>query len=199
MSPRLRVVLATRNPGKVREVAAILDDPYLELAGPEVLSGVEFPDEGDTYEENARVKARTAARATGCIALADDSGLEVDALRGGPGPRSARYGGSGLDDAGRCDHLLRALDGVPDSGRAARFVCVAAVVTPDGREDIRRGICAGRILREPRGASGFGYDPIFAVEANSRSMAELSAEEKNQISHRARAFRALLPVLRQLG
>lgn len=194
----MRVVLATRNPGKVRELAAILDDPDLEIAGPEALAGIDFPDEGDAYEENARVKACTAARATGCIAFGDDSGLEVDALDGRPGPHSARYGGPGLDDAGRCRELLRELDGLPDRERGARFVCVAALATPDGQVVVRRGTCEGRILQRPRGTSGFGYDPVFGVGDGSRSMAELSAEEKNRISHRARAFRGLAPELRRL-
>lgn len=187
-----RVVLATRNAGKAREVATILADLALQIdaLGDEVA----LPEEGDAYEANAIAKALAAARATGCVALGDDSGLEVDALGGAPGPRSARYGGAGLDDAGRVAALLRALEAVPDAQRGARFVCVAAVATPPGDVATARGVCEGRLLRAPRGAGGFGYDPIFAV--GERTMAELPAAAKDALSHRGRAFRALTPALR---
>ncbi len=153
-----------------------------------------MPAEGDAYERNAIEKALTAARATGRVALGDDSGLEVDALGGAPGPFSARYGGAGLDDGGRVAALLRALAAVPDGERNARFVCVAAVATPRGDVATARGVCEGRLLRAPRGAGGFGYDPIFAV--GDVSLAELPAAAKDALSHRGRAFRALVPALR---
>ena len=188
----MRVVLATRNAGKAREVASILAAVDLQI---EVLAAnVVLPEEGDAYEANAIAKALAAARATGCIALGDDSGLEVDALGGGPGPRSARYGGAGLDDVARTAALLAALVAVPDAERCARYVCVAALATPRGDVATARGVCAGRLLRAPRGVGGFGYDPIFAVEA--LTMAELPAATKDALSHRGRAFRALLPALR---
>ncbi len=131
----------------------------------------------------------------GLPALADDSGLEVDALSGAPGPRSARYGGPGLDDAGRVALLLRELDGVPAGRRGARFVCVAALATPDGECRTARGVCEGRILGAPRGSGGFGYDPVFAPEGGQRSMAELREDEKNALSHRGRAIAALLEAM----
>ena len=186
------VVFATRNAGKAREVAAILADLDLRVAPLD--DGVALPEEGDEYAANAIAKALAAARATGCVALGDDSGLEVDALGGAPGPFSARYGGAGLDDAGRVAALLRALEAVPDPERGARFVCVAAVATPLGDVATARGVCVGRLLRAPRGAGGFGYDPIFAV--GERTLAELPAAAKDALSHRGRAFRALAPALR---
>jgi XTP/dITP diphosphohydrolase len=191
-----RVVLATGNPGKLREVAAILADLPLRLVGLESLAGVSLPEEGDDYTANAVGKAVAAARGAGGPALGDDSGLEVQALGGAPGPRSARFGGSGLDDAGRNGALLAALAGVSGPGRAARFVCVAALATPDGQVVTARGECAGRILEAPRGGRGFGYDPLFELHPGGPTMAELPAAEKNRISHRARAFRALAPALR---
>jgi XTP/dITP diphosphohydrolase len=188
----LRIVLATRNAGKVREIASILALPDLRIEA--IAEDVVLPEEGDAYEANAVAKALAAARATGCVALADDSGLEVDALGGAPGPFSARYGGAGLDDAGRTTALLAAIEHVPDAERSARFVCVAALATPQGETTTARGVCAGRLLREPRGTGGFGYDPIFAI--GQATMAELPAARKDALSHRGRAFRALLPALR---
>ena len=188
----MALVLATRNAGKAREVASIL--AALDVRIEPLAADVMLPEEGDSYEANAVAKALAAARATGCIALGDDSGLEVDALGGAPGPLSARYGGAGLDDAARSAALLAALEAVPDAERGARFVCVAAVATPRGDVATARGVCEGRLLRAPRGNGGFGYDPIFAV--GESTMAELPAAEKDALSHRGRAFRALLPALR---
>jgi XTP/dITP diphosphohydrolase len=188
----VQVVLATRNAGKVREVRAILAAlPIQLIALPE---GIALPPEGDTYEANAVDKAVAAARATGHLSIADDSGLEVDALGGAPGALSARYG---ADDAARISRMLAALVGVPDAARGARFVCVAAWATADGRSGTARGVCEGRILRAASGAGGFGYDPIFGVGPGpaSRSMAELSPAEKDALSHRGHAFRALAAVL----
>jgi len=186
------LVLATRNAGKAREVASIL--AALDVRIEPLAADVMLPEEGDSYEANAVAKALAAARATGCVALGDDTGLEVDALGGAPGPRSARYGGAGLDDAARSAALLAALEAVPDAERGARFVCVAAVATPRGDVATARGVCEGRLLRAARGEGGFGYDPIFAVGGST--MAELPAAEKDALSHRGRAFRALLPALR---
>jgi len=191
-----RIVLATGNAGKLREVRALLGSPELEIVGLDAIGAVALPAEGDDYEANAVAKARAAARASGLPALGDDSGLEVDALDGAPGPRSARFGGAGLDDAGRTRALLEALAGVPAERRGARFVCVAALALPDGEVVTARGECPGRIAAAPRGAAGFGYDPVFEIAPGGPTMAELPPAEKQRISHRGRAFRALEPALR---
>jgi XTP/dITP diphosphohydrolase len=189
---RRRFVLASGNAGKRREIEAI-------LAGDEILSlaaypGIVLPEEGDDYVENACVKARTVAKATGLASLADDSGLEVDALGGRPGVFSARYGGPGLDDHGRVECLLREVANLPDP-LTARFVCIAACGLPDGRTWTARGVCEGRIVRMARGTRGFGYDPIFVPDGFSRTCAELDPAEKDRISHRGLAFRALAGLL----
>ena len=181
-------MLASGNAGKRREIERILS-PH------EILSLAEFadvvlPEEGDDYVENARVKARTVLAATGIASLADDSGLEVDALAARPGVRSARYGGPELDDRGRLELLVRELQGFRDP-LAARFVCVAACALPGGTMLTARGVCEGRIIRTPRGEGGFGYDPIFVPRGFEKTCAELDRQEKDRISHRGFAFRAL--------
>ncbi len=195
-APYREVVVATGNPGKLLEIRAILGELPVSLRSAAAFPEVRFPEEGDDYEQNAIEKARAVARDTGRVAIGDDSGIEVAALGGRPGPRSARYGGEGLDDAGRVAKLLEELEGVDD--RAARFVCWAAVATPDGDVATAFGECVGRILSAPRGDGGFGYDPIFEVGETGRSMAELPEARKNEISHRARALNALLPSLRKV-
>ena len=184
--------MATGNAGKCREIGRI-------LTGYEILSladfpTFEFPEEGGEYAENARTKALTAAHELGLACVADDSGLEVEALGGRPGVYSARYGGPELDDRGRLERLLEELSGVP-TPRRARFYCVAACAWPDGTSEIAEGVCDGVILEVPRGDGGFGYDPIFAPEGFERAMAELGREEKDRLSHRGRAFRALEPLI----
>jgi XTP/dITP diphosphohydrolase len=197
---RRRLLLATGNRGKVRELVELLAPYGLALASLADFPEVSLPPEGDDYAENAAAKAAAAARATGLAALGDDSGLEVDALGGAPGPRSARYGGPGLDDAGRCARLLAELAEAAGPGRGARFVCVAALALPDGALALVRGECAGRILAAPRGANGFGYDPVFQPEGWDASLAELPPGVKHRISHRGRALAALGPALeRSLG
>lgn len=198
------VVLATGNPGKLLEVRAILGDLPISLRAASAFPEILLPEEGEDYEVNAVAKARAAARAAGRIALGDDSGLEVDALGGAPGALSARYGGPGLSDAQRNEKLLLAIAGTPAGERGARFVCVAALATPQGDTVVARGECRGLLLEAPRGDAGFGYDPIFepagedlATGGRRLSMAELPPGEKNRISHRARAFRALAPALRE--
>ncbi len=194
-------MVATSNAGKLREIRALLAGLPFTLVGLDALRDVHLPEEGDDYAANARGKARAVAEQAGRPAVGDDSGLEVAALGGGPGPFSARYGGPGLDDAGRVAHLLRELRGARGEGRRARFVCVAALATPGGDCVVRRGECAGLIRESPAGAGGFGYDPVFEVadaEAGGRTMAELGEALKNRLSHRARAFRALEEDLRQL-
>lgn len=160
--------------------------------------GATLPEEtGETYAANALLKARAAARLTGILALGDDSGLEVDALGCGPGVRSARFGGAGLNDAGRCRRLLDALQGVPAAGRRARFRCVIALVDPAGPEHLVEGIADGVILDAPRGDRGFGYDPLFFFPPLGRTFAELSEEEKAGVSHRGRAVAAAGRLLRE--
>ncbi len=194
------LVIATSNPGKQREIREILDGTDIDLQPLDALPPVAMPEEGDDYTRNAEAKAAAVARALGRPALADDSGLEVDALGGKPGPRSARYGGPGLDDAGRVARLLSELAGLAPERRGARFVCVAVLAMPGGELFASRGQCPGRILEAPRGDGGFGFDPVFEVADSGRSMAELPAAEKNRISHRARAVRGLRQALwEQLG
>lgn len=185
------VVVATGNPGKLQEIRAILGDAGFRLSSLERFPALAMPEERDDYTDNAIGKARFVAEATGLPAVGDDSGLEVVALDGRPGPHSARYGGAALDDSGRIEKLLDELAGIEASARGARFVCIAAVATPDGSVDVARGECAGAILESPQGAGGFGYDPVFRPVGYGVSMAELSADTKNRISHRGRAFVAL--------
>jgi XTP/dITP diphosphohydrolase len=194
--PYREVVLATANAHKLLEVRAILGDLPLSLRSLEAFPEVRLPEEGDEYEANAIAKARAAADGAGRLALADDSGLEIEGLGGAPGPRSARFGGGRLAPSARNAKLLEALHGMPADARRARFVCVAALATHDGVVVVARGECAGRILEQPRGRGGFDYDPIFEVEGRGKSMAELSAEDKNALSHRGRAFGGLREALR---
>ena len=194
---RPRLVLASGNAGKLAEFRELLCASDLELVALDGFPGVEMPEEGTDYEENAARKARSVAMATGLPALADDSGLEVFALDGAPGPLSARYGGAGLDDRGRLEKLL--LDVGDAADRRAAFVCWAALGFPDGRTITRQGICEGALLRAPSGSGGFGYDPVFQPGGHSVSMAELPAAQKNRISHRGRALAALAPELEALA
>jgi XTP/dITP diphosphohydrolase len=182
------LVVASGNAGKCREIGRILVSyKILSLAD---FPPFAFPEEGGDYFENARVKAQVAARQTGQVCVADDSGLEVEALGGAPGPYSARYGGAGLDDRARLKVLLEALKATA-APRTARFFCVAAVSTPDGRFEIAEGECAGEILLRPKGAGGFGYDPVFQPTGFVCAMAELAEADKDRLSHRGRAFRNL--------
>lgn len=192
------LLLATANRGKLRELGELLAPLGLCLRSLADFPALALPPEGEDYTANAAAKARAAAAVSGLAALADDSGIEVAALGGAPGPRSARYGGPALDDAGRCAHLLAALAGTGGGERSARFVCVAALAEPGAEPTLARGECRGRILAAPRGAGGFGYDPIFEPEGHAVSMAELPPERKNQISHRARAVAALRPALERV-
>jgi len=190
-----RIAVATGNPGKLAEIRAILAEAGrdVELVAMTEL-GVESPvEDGDTFEANALVKARAGAAATGLTAIADDSGLEVDALGGAPGIHSARYAGPEADDDANNAKLRAALTRHPGAARTARFVCAAAIVTPEGAETVVRGEMLGRIVDSPRGDGGFGYDPLFIADAtdDGRTNAELTAEEKDAISHRGAAFRAL--------
>lgn len=194
------VILASTNEGKVRELAVLFAEPRLQLVGlrGRVPAGFEVDETGQTFEENAWLKALAVCAETGLPALADDSGLEVDALDGRPGVWSARYAGAGADDAANNALLLRELADVPEERRTARFVSVLAFAAPSPSGPVRvaasSGRVEGRILREPRGANGFGYDPLFAPLAfPDRTTAEMSLDEKNSISHRAAAARAIAP------
>jgi XTP/dITP diphosphohydrolase len=185
------LVLATLNAAKAGELTALLADVPYEIRMLAELSLAGLPEEtGDSYRANALLKARAAARQVGAWALADDSGIEVDALAGAPGVRSARFGGPGLDDARRCLLLLWALRGVPPEKRTARFRCVIALVDPAGREHTAEGVVEGLIADAPRGRQGFGYDPLFVYPPLGRTFAELSPDEKARVDHRGRAVRA---------
>lgn len=184
------LVVATRNKGKIVEITALLSGVVERISCAADFDGFsETVEDGATFEENALKKAREAAGFTGLPALADDSGLVVDALNGRPGVFSARFAGIGAGDAANNARLLEECRGIPDEQRQAAFVCVLAFVTPAGDEHIFSGRVAGRILSGARGEGGFGYDPLFLVDGFGRSMAELTLAEKNGISHRARAFR----------
>ena len=194
MPPRPRIVAASQNAGKCREIARILD--CFDVLSLSAFPPVEFPEEGGDYFENARIKAQTAARVTGLPCVADDSGLEVAYLKGGPGPYSARYGAPGLDDRGRVDFLLTELLNAP-APRSARFFCAAACVWPDGKSEVAEGVCEGEILFQPEGEGGFGYDPVFRALGQARAMAQLDRSAKDALSHRGLAFRALLPLIQK--
>lgn len=191
-----KMVLASGNPGKLRELARLLDELGVEIVAQSAL-GVEDADEtGETFAENALIKARHAAAATGLPAIADDSGLVVDALDGRPGVRSARYSGPDTDAARNIDKLLVELAGVPPAARTAAFACVACFVTPDGAEPVYgEGRWSGQILEARRGDGGFGYDPVFLDPDSGNSAAELTPREKDRVSHRGKALRALKQAL----
>ena len=188
-----RVVVATGNPGKLREFAVALAEAGIEVLGLDALDErPEVEETGETFEANARLKAEAYSRHTDLPVLADDSGLEVDALGGEPGVRSARYGGPALDDAGRLGKVLENLRGVPAAQRTARFRCVLAMARHGRTLAVFHGTAEGRILDAPRGENGFGYDPVFYDEDAGRTFAELSREEKQARSHRGAAIRAFL-------
>lgn len=192
-----RIAIASHNAHKLREIGRICADWPVEWLTVENHAGP-WPDveeTGSAYLENARLKARAGAAALGEPALADDSGIEVDALGGRPGPRSARFAGEEATDEQNLDALIRALKGVPSAGRTARYRCVGVLAFPDGSEMQAEGICEGILVPRPRGERGFGYDPIFVPGGGDLTMAELGDEEKDRISHRGRAFRALREAL----
>ena len=193
-----RLLLATRNTGKLAELQRLLADavPGIEVIGlADVDPYEEAPETGATFEENALLKAREAVRHTGLPAVADDSGIAVDALNGMPGVLSARWSGRHGDDDANTALLLGQLDHVPDERRGAAFVCAAALVTPDGAEHVLERRWRGRVIREERGTNGFGYDPVFVPEGLAVTSAVLAPEEKDARSHRGQAFAALVPVI----
>jgi XTP/dITP diphosphohydrolase len=196
-----RLLLATRNAGKLAELQRLLEAavPGVEVVGlRDVEEYPEAPETGATFEENALLKAREAVRYTGLPAVADDSGLTVDALNGMPGVLSARWSGRHGDDDANTALLLGQLADVPDERRGAAFVCAAALVTPDGAERVLERRWRGSVIREKRGANGFGYDPVFVPDGLEVTSAELSPDEKDARSHRGQAFAALVPILAEV-
>lgn len=194
MTERLRLVSATANPHKAAEIAAILGADIDLVPRPAAIPDV--VEDADTLEGNARLKAVAVAAATGMPALADDTGLEVEALGGAPGVYSARYAGEHATYADNVARLLDALAGVPPEGRAARFRAVMLVAWPGGEEVVAEGVCAGKIAERPRGEGGFGYDPVFVpTDGDGRTFAEMTAAEKDEVSHRGRAVRAVRALL----
>lgn len=193
------IVLATRNQHKVEELKQMLADmPVHILSLQDYPEMPEIEETGTTFAENAQIKAIAVVEATGKIALADDSGLEIDALNGQPGVYSNRFGGPGASDRDKYMRILDLLEDVPDEIRTARFRAAIAISTPDGETVTVEGACEGRIAREPHGEMGFGYDPVFYIPEFRKTMAELLPEEKNAISHRGKALEAAKDVLRKL-
>ncbi|HET6355139.1 RdgB/HAM1 family non-canonical purine NTP pyrophosphatase [Streptomyces sp.] len=196
-----RLILATRNTGKINELKAILADAGLthELVGADAYPDIpDVKETGVTFVENALLKAHTLAQATGFAAVADDSGLCVDVLGGAPGIFSARWAGRHGDDRANLTLLLDQLSDIDELHRGAHFACAAALALPDGTERVVEGRLRGTLRYAPEGSGGFGYDPILQPEGDTRTCAELTPEEKNAISHRGQAFRALVPVVREL-
>jgi XTP/dITP diphosphohydrolase len=188
---RSTLVVATLNPAKARELMRLLSGVPYDVRALADVPGARLPPEGETsYHENAIAKARAAARFASAVGLGDDSGLEVDALGGAPGVTSARFGGPGLDDAGRIRYLLERLVGVEPARRTARFRSVIAIVDGDGREHLVEGTVEGLIAEAPRGAGGFGYDPVFIYPPYARTFGEVTDEEKWRVDHRGRAVAA---------
>ncbi|AFQ46056.1 XTP/dITP diphosphatase [Desulfosporosinus meridiei] len=195
----MKIILATQNKGKIRELQELLGDADIEvLSLKDIEDWEDVEEDGITFADNAALKAKAAVKKTGLIALADDSGLEVDALAGSPGVYSARFAGEPKDDERNNDKLLQELKEVADSQRQARFRCALVIATPDGKEFLTEGTVEGQILTERRGRDGFGYDPLFFVPEYQRTMAELTLSEKNRLSHRAQAFRKAIPILQTL-
>ena len=194
----MKFVLATANPGKIGEMLEILPALGVEVTTRAALGiDIEVEETGGTFYENALLKARAICDMSGLPAIADDSGLMVDALGGAPGVYSSSFGGESLDDAGRRGFLLEKLDGVEQRG--AKFVCVIVCVFPNGDLLTAEGQCAGEIVSVPRGGGGFGYDPVFMAEGMDKTMAELTRDEKNAISHRGRALRNFSAILKDMG
>lgn len=197
----MKVVLASKNAHKLKEISKITEKFDMELVlESQVGVDIDVEETGSTFEENSFIKAEAVMKATGLPALADDSGIAVDALNGEPGIYSARYGfDPSLDDWGRLELLLKNTEQVPNGSRQAQFVCVITLVTPEGQVIQARGEAHGELLRQPAGEGGFGYDPIFYYPPLGKSFAELSPEEKNQVSHRAQALKLFYEKLKEAG
>jgi XTP/dITP diphosphohydrolase len=195
----MKIVLATRNPHKIREITAILGNLGIEWIPFHTLADAPpLKEEGASLRENAAAKAEAGAAFAGLVALAEDSALEVDALGGAPGVRSSRFLGEGATDSDRIQEILRQLRTYPWHGRTARFRCVVAVAQPGKPTLLAEGVCDGYIAWEPRGTTGFGYDPIFYVPEYGKTLAEIGPELKNRVSHRAKALEACRPILLRL-
>jgi XTP/dITP diphosphohydrolase len=191
-----KLLIASNNNHKVTEFRRLFGHLPIDLLTPNDLNlNLDVDETGDTFEANARLKAHAFAEASGLSALADDSGIEVDALDGRPGVLSARYGGEGLDDAGRVQRLLQEMASVPDGQRACRYRVVLVLVDHTGLEESTEGRCEGQVARQTSGANGFGYDPIFYVPAYGKSIADISSDQKDEISHRGIAARAMAEIL----
>mgnify|MGYP000152574151 CR=1 FL=1 len=196
---RLEVIVATRNKGKIREIRDALKGLNLRIYGLSDFPDVpEIEEDGDSFAENALKKARFYAKYFGKLTLADDSGLEVDRLKGLPGVYSARYAGERASSQENNQKLLREIQGVPISKRGARFRCMIAMKPPEGKEAIAEGSCKGRIGFKEKGRKGFGYDPLFILPKDGKTMAELSLEEKNRVSHRGKALRKIRRIIKTL-
>ncbi len=194
-----KLLLATGNQAKLQELKSLLYDlPYELVTLPEADIDIKVDESGNSLEENASLKATILADKSQLLTLADDSGLEVDALGGQPGVLSARYAGKNASDSERIDYLLSRLEGVPWEKRSARFRCVIAIATPDGQVELCSGACRGIITLKPRGEQGFGYDPVFYLPRLGKTMAELPLEVKNQLSHRGQAARKAHKLLERL-
>ncbi|MDD6298086.1 MAG: RdgB/HAM1 family non-canonical purine NTP pyrophosphatase [Firmicutes bacterium] len=197
----MKMVLASKNPHKLVEIQKIVERFDIQLVLESELGvDIDVEETGTTFEENSLLKAKAVMEATGLPALADDSGIAVDALNGAPGVYSARYGfDDSLDDWGRLQLLLKNTENVPDGQRQAQFVCVITLMTPDGQVIQARGEVHGELLRTPAGTGGFGYDPIFYYPPLGKTLAEVAPEEKNQVSHRARALKVLYEKMKEAG
>ena len=197
----MKVVLASKNVHKLKEISSIVEKLDIQLVLQSELNvDIDVEENGSTFEENSYIKAKAVMEATGLPALADDSGIAVDALNGEPGIYSARYGfDDSLDDWGRLLLLLKNTEHVPDGQRQAQFVCVITMVTPDGKTIQARGEVHGELLRQAAGSGGFGYDPIFYYPPFGKTLAEVTAEEKNQVSHRANALKVFYEKLKEAG
>jgi XTP/dITP diphosphohydrolase len=199
LTHKITLVIATGNRGKFKEIAELLQGLNIDIVPLDRVGPVEVPPEsGDSFQENARLKAVAVAAALRRWVLADDSGLEVDALGGAPGVLSARFGGPGKTDAERCDLLLDKLIGIASERRTARFRCVVALAEPGGRVRFATGTCEGRIASAPRGCHGFGYDPVFEIPALGKTLAEVGSEIKNRLSHRSQAVAKMRAILQAL-
>lgn len=195
----MQILLATTNKGKIRELEELLKNTDIAIMSLSDLPDyIEVAETGKTFAENAFIKARAVCALSQIVTLADDSGLEVDALDGAPGVYSARYAGEPKSDQRNIDKLLKDLEGIPEEKRSARFRCCLAVVCPDGREYVTEGSVEGRILFAEKGNDGFGYDPVFYLPDMGKTMAELSLDQKNELSHRAKAFAKAVPILADL-
>lgn len=195
----MKMIVASKNKGKLKEIQQIFNDlPYEIFSMEDVGITEEIEENGSTFDENALIKARRVCQLAGMPALADDSGLEVDYLGGAPGIYSARYAGEGASDADKNAKLLTAMEGVPETKRGARFRCSIAVVFPDGREIVSNGILEGKLTKQPKGDKGFGYDPLLYIPEFECTVAELSSDIKNKISHRGRALKEMFRKLKEI-